>query len=571
MNNKGYASIKAKRNDPNSMTSAFDFDENLGFRECISNLDNTDYYFDELTNLNILKNVSSIEAKEKNQYIENGLSSSNKRANFNDWTRNKFSKLFNQNNKEEQSIKNKNFLNENINKVIEEEEQDYDFFTNNTNFFIKNNDSIDTDDEQSSEEEKLKTTLKSKIRKDKCCISELFSTNDLDNSKYNLDSKKEEKLATSQLQITRFNKDNISSNVEIENKNEIDKKKGLELKIKNQNEIPIKKVAFEEEIQVFQPYNKNLMSSFTNKEKTISKHTDINTDNSKHKLENLNKVSLVTVDSSNQQKKAEKKTLSYTEYFDDKADISQNINVKENDDKKTVLKIYITLTKQDCKFLQSTTGIIIDESIKIRPKLLLSTYLTAIYKSGIENENYLHETKQLKNEITNLIKAKEDNKIQMDTVVLEFNKKIDKLQLEIYEKKTEIETLNKKIYKLNNFVENEIQQASEKNLKILQKQVDGIAQMKDFYNAYVDAYIQLVTSIATHNFKKDNENKKCGAAYFKNFKDIKAKLKYLNQKHYDINFFQEKVNVEKKQSENHVKFADINQILSNFIDWAFEV
>lgn len=236
------------------------------------------------------------------------------------------------------------------------------------------------------------------------------------------------------------------------------------------------------------------------------------------------------------------------EYFNNKIDLSKGFNQKEPDDDEVVLKTNFTLNKRAIKFLQTVVGSSLEESLLKNPKRLLEIYAT--YIANLKTQAMKREADMQKSTL---------EREKLELLLKESNDRIKQLELENAQLKKDKEDSKKKLGGLF------------KKIKTIKKESKNNKNMKRYYNDFISAYCGMVTTLATENttFEKIQSKNKGYVSddYFKNQKNLKAKLLELNYRTLNHTLFNSKNEVDKLRKENSEMFKDIERMLLENLDY----
>ncbi|KAL6926831.1 hypothetical protein ACO0SA_004939 [Hanseniaspora valbyensis] len=431
--------------------------------------------------------------------------------------------------------------------------------------------------EKDCDEQKMKTTLNSRSKNEKLNITDIFPPelkfiDNNNNDKINIES--------SSLDLTQLGKTKFKRDIEILNfskANQFNETKtntvsesveeGIQKEIAEK--ITPKEVKFNDTIEVFEDNKeKEIQQNNTNISPILKEKPEININNNNQNNANLEQLSGETLNSSEKCNRPTSKSGSFTEYCNSNLDITKNANVIEEDDQEIALKMHLNFTKKDCKFLQTTTGIAIDDKMKHKPKLILSTYLTVIYDLQIKNLSKDKEIQELKAKNLKIEEEKmafeersnftllqfENNLNCMKTETINQNNKINDLEIEINKNHDSLYNKKIKIGRLYN------------KMKIMKQQLQNFQVTRRYYNDYISAYTQLVATLATHSFESKNKNNGHELLYFKDSQSLQAMLNHLNLQYCNNRFFKNKKNVDDQREINNAYFNEIESLMIRYIN-----
>ena len=236
------------------------------------------------------------------------------------------------------------------------------------------------------------------------------------------------------------------------------------------------------------------------------------------------------------------------EYFNSNIDLSKGFNHKESDDDEIVLKTFFTLNKKAIKFLQTVVGSPLEDCLLKNPKRLLEIYAT--YIANLKTQAMKREADIQKN---NLEREK------LELLLKESNDRIKQLEDENAKLQKDKDDNKKKLGGLY------------KKIKTIKKESKNNKNMKRYYNDFISAYCGMVTTLATENttFEKIQSKNKGYVSddYFKNQKNLKAKLLELNYRTLNHTLFNSKNEVDKLRKENSDMFKDIERMLLENLDY----
>ena len=589
-----------KIDQENTTSSSIDFDKDLAF-ENNKNSDNfDDYSFSESFNNNdsLTRTMSapgSTSATKLN--IINGLNDddddimikpntcSGDANGANEWHRYNPFKIFTKS-KEEEFTKNEERCSLRLRKrdkffnSLKLQKDSYEIGNDTSNSKNKEEEEEEEGEaEKDCDEQKMKTTLNSRSKIEKLNITDIFPPEfkfiDNNNDKIDIESSS---LDLAQLGKTKFKRDvdalNFSKAKQFDEtiSNSVSQSADKNIEKEIDEKITPKEVKFNDTIEIFEDKKKEkneeeIKENNTNISPILREKPTININNEPNNA-NLEQLSGETLNSSEKCNRPTSKSGSFTEYCNSNLDITKNANVIEEDDQEIALKMHLNFTKKDCKFLQTTTGIAIDEKMKHKPKLILSTYLTVIYELQIKNLSKDKEIQELKaknlkienekmalEEKNNFTLLQFENDLNcMRTETINQNNKINDLQIETNKNHDSLHNKKIKIGRLYN------------KMKIMKQQLQNFQVTRRYYNDYISAYTQLVATLATHSFESKDKNNGHELLYFKDSQSLQAMLNHLNLQYCNNKFFKNKKNVDDQREINNAYFNEIESLMIRYIN-----
>lgn len=248
---------------------------------------------------------------------------------------------------------------------------------------------------------------------------------------------------------------------------------------------------------------------------------------------------------------------------------------KEKDSEKNpneiALKIKVNLSEQDCDFLQTFTGITLDENFKNKPKLLLSAYLTVIYEAKIASLKKDKEIKELKDALEALNREKILSHEMHEANVQKLKEQVTELKSNAAKQTSEIKTLLEKFDYSSNLLRNEYDVISRlySKIKELKQQHLDFELLRQYFNDYIVAYSRLVTSLITHTFESRNSMIK-ETIYLKESQNVQGMLNLLSRQNFIHGFFKKKKNVDTQRKINSSYFVEINRIMGKFLNSIYQ-
>lgn len=245
--------------------------------------------------------------------------------------------------------------------------------------------------------------------------------------------------------------------------------------------------------------------------------------------------------------KIEQPTLK-EEFLDTTINLSKAYGFKEPDDNKIVVKTHLELDKKTIKFLQTLSGSKLEEELLRNPKRLLEIYVS--YIANLKAQRFKIEKEQ------------QNDKVEMEKLKIylkESEEKISQLKLEVSQLNKNKEDNKKKFGGLY------------KKIKTIKKESKNNKNMKRYYNDFVTAYCGIVTTLATESttFEKLQSKNKgyVNDNFFKNQKNLKAKLLELSYRSLNHSVFNSRNTVDKIRKENNDMFKEVETMLLENLDY----
>lgn len=288
-------------------------------------------------------------------------------------------------------------------------------------------------------------------------------------------------------------------------------------------------------------YEENELISYDNIESDLSNNAKDENNNTVGPTEPLSGETLSSPVKIEQDKASE-------DYLDTKVDLSRAYGFKELDDDKVVVKTQLELDKKTIKFLQTLSGSRLEEQLLRNPKRLLEIYVS--YIANLKAQRFKVEK--------DLQKDKVDRE-RLEFLLKESKERIKQLEEDVAQLSKDKDDNKKRFGGLY------------KKIRTIKKESKNNKNMKRYYNDFVAAYCGVVTTLATESttFEKLQSKNKgyVNDNFFKNQKNLKAKLLELSNRSLNHTVFNSKSFVDKVRRENSDMFKEIETMLLENLDY----